>query len=293
LSALRFVHAGGAVACILAVIASSGGGSVMRYAPCGASDTCPSATTCESIATGLGPMCTWSCNDDDIDPESCPNDANGVQGVCAGSVGDVAVGSFEFGMCFQHCATTADCPDGAACVDATALGSQLQTKVCAAVPTDAIAGTSWQSATITKTAKSNGVQTSTYTMMFGAQTGYEGGMAQGTFTATLVQVYGSATLQTAYEGCTETTTYTGGMWSDRAPTSSQVGNLDITNTTSSTDRTGCTTPEWDVTGELDDYSITDGVAGYYLSTDGSTLNMGGGYGSLPYDDSVEWTFTKQ
>ncbi len=290
----RIFAACGAAASIAALACA--GGSVSRYAPCGATDTCPSATTCEAVSqltlSALGSLCTWSCNNDDFDPQTCPNDSNGNAGVCAGTVAGEPIGEGSFGLCFQFCVTNDACAPGSACVDAQLYGTQSQTKVCAPVPPDSIASTTWQSATITPTAKSNGVQTSTYTMSFGAQNGFDSGLAQGSFTATLVQVY-STTPSYTYAGCTETTTYLGGTWNDRAPTPQQPGNLGITNTTSHTDRTGCADSLANTKGEADDYDLSNGVAGYYLADSNTTMNLGGGYGSLPYDDSVEWTFTKQ
>jgi len=225
-------------------------------------------------------MCTWSCNDDDMDPKTCPSG-----GVCAFDVGGIDVGTNGNGMCFRSCTTSADCAEGMSCASANASTD----KVCAPVPPDAIAGTIWQSNTITATAKSNGVQTSTYTMTFGAEDGFANGMAQGAFTATLVQVYSDSIMYT-YPGCTETTTYGRAVWNDRPP-AQQPGNLDITNAASTTNRTGCKYASDNTSNEPNDYAISPGTAGYYLS--GDTMTIGGGYGSLPYGDSVNWTFTKQ
>ena len=294
MSAVRWVLPIGATAFVVLACAAS---VVPRFAPCAANDTCPYATVCEDVAApsavaSFGSMCTWSCTTDDIDPNPCPNDVNGTRGVCAGTVGDVPVGQTDYGMCFQSCTTNDDCTSGTTCVGATIYGTTSQARVCAAVPTDELASTSWQSSTITASAASNGVQSSTYTMTFGAQTSFALGMSVGAFTATLVQVHDDVAYH-ALAGCTETTTYSGGVWADRPPSSTQPGNLEITGASSSTTRTGCRQADLNGTNVPGEYFITQGIAGYYLSADGSTLNMGGGYGSLPYGDSVEWTFTRQ
>jgi hypothetical protein len=130
---------------LVALACSGGGGNVATYALCTAADTCPSSTTCEptsatSTSAGVGPtFCTWSCGGGSGKP-SCPNDANGIEGVCVTSLDVTMVGGSadaglgredtEFGLCFRDCSSVGTCPSGEACKPALPLGGGDQVMVC-------------------------------------------------------------------------------------------------------------------------------------------------------------------
>ncbi len=116
---------------LLGALACGPGGTVDRYALCGASDTCPSATACETPASdtsgtsGLVTMCTWSCGDNDDINNSCPSDANGVAGACVSLDSDA-----DHGFCFQTCSADSPCLTGETCVSATTFAFEEATMVC-------------------------------------------------------------------------------------------------------------------------------------------------------------------
>ena len=118
-------------------LACGGGGTLTTYAPCTAVDTCPSSTTCESptatsTSVGYGPtFCTWSCGSSDGGTPSCPNDANGFEGICVGSLDSTEFGvPFGFGFCFQGCASGGTCPVGEACESAQSFSGDEEALVC-------------------------------------------------------------------------------------------------------------------------------------------------------------------
>jgi hypothetical protein len=102
---------------LAAALACGTGGTVARFAPCASTDTCPQSTVCEAVATGVPTFCTWSCGGE-TSSQSCPNDANGIQGVCVIAIGndDTTIGSEDsFGFCLQDCSSGGACPDGETC----------------------------------------------------------------------------------------------------------------------------------------------------------------------------------
>jgi hypothetical protein len=111
------------VVCAMAA-ACGAGGTVDRYALCGATDTCPSQTTCEEPvqnATGIASICTWSCGDVvNGGSDSCPNDSTGTPGACMSPDG---IGSY--GFCFRTC-PSGICPNGEVCMQMTPYASPDQ-----------------------------------------------------------------------------------------------------------------------------------------------------------------------
>jgi hypothetical protein len=288
-----------------AVALACGGGNVARFAPCNMStDTCPSATTCEAVVSNSSSsssmtigatFCTWTCSPSVFDGQSCPNDPNGVQGICVTSIDSVTTGNSSFGFCFQDCSSSGICPDGETCQKAQAYNSEDESTsamVCVPTPNDPLSGTTWQSTTITTQPTMKGVTALTYTMTFGMTNGTAGGFASGPFSATLAQTYGASAVQ--YSGCTETTTFSGGVWADSPPTQGMAGAFTVSNAMGSTDRTGCSANGDDVTGEMGDYDgavNNDQNASSYTVT-GMTMTVRGGDGVTPYTDNANWTFTK-
>jgi len=275
-------------AAVVAVVACSGGGSVARFAPCGATDTCPSATVCEAVTPSTQTLCTWSCTDDDFDQQLCPSDSTGAQGVCVSSIGETTIGQEdEYGFCFQACAT-GSCPEGEVCSQATMYrgGSAM---VCLPTPADPLSGTTWTSATIPPTAQEAGVTSVTYTMTFGPTNASVDGFASGDFSATFDVSYGASAVERA--GCSETTTITGGGWVD-VPSQQGKGVFTITGTQATTTRTGCASSSDDVSNDADEYDVDtdDNGAGYGITND--TMTVAGGDGAVPLDDGSAWTFTK-
>jgi hypothetical protein len=287
-------------ACV--ALACGGGGTVARFAPCSvATDTCPSATVCETVTTtGNGekqvsegqPFCTWTCTDDDFDEQQCPTDATGVMGICVVALGDEPIGDeYNYGFCFQDCSSSAACPDGETCAPAQTFRGGTSAMVCVPTPTDALSATTWVSATIPPTAASSGVVTSTYAITFEATSAAVDGYASGAFDATLTLVYGSAAFELA--GCTETTTFSSGIWVDVPPMQTSAGVLGLSNTSALTVRTGCNTPEEDTSTAENLYEIDTSDNGAVYNLSGSTMTIAGGAGVVPFDDDVAWTFTKQ
>jgi hypothetical protein len=283
-------------------LACSSGATVATYAPCTAADTCPSSTTCEpssatsTSAGGGATFCTWSCGGGGT--PSCPNDANGVEGVCVTTVNGTMVGGSadaglgredaEFGFCFQDCSSGGTCPSGEACKPAQLLSGSGQAMVCMPVFKDPLSGTRWQSDLITPAAKSYGITMSTYTITFGATTDTVSGYASGPYTARLVELYGS--IAPEYAGCTETDAFTG-QWVDMPPTATSAGTLTVSNLVAITNRTGCTSSGDDTGGEGQYCEASaDQSASYTLS--GNTMTIQGGSGITPHDVNVSWTFTE-
>jgi hypothetical protein len=280
-----------------------GGGTVATYAPCTAADTCPSSTTCEpSAATstsagGGATFCTWSCGSSSGGTPSCPNDANGIEGVCVTSVNGTTVGGSadaglghedtEFGFCFQDCSSGGTCPSGETCEPAQLLSGSGQAMVCMPVFKDPLSGTSWQSEQITPAPKSYGITMSTYTITFGTTTDTVSGYASGPYRAKLTELYGS--LAPEYPGCTETDAYSG-QWVDMPPTATSAGTLTVSNLVAITKRTGCTSSSDDTGGGQYCEANGDQSASYTLS--GNTMTIQGGSGITPYDVDVSWTFTE-
>jgi hypothetical protein len=246
------------------------------------------------MGVSAGPtFCTWSCNNDDFGGQSCPNDANGIQGICVTGIGNTLVGhEDDFGFCFQDCSSGGTCPDGESCQSAQAYsGGNGSTMVCVPAPTDPLSGTSWQSNTITPEAN-DGVSTSTYAITFGTATMFMSGAAIGPFSATFTQTYGASA--SSYAGCTETTTFTGGEWADVPGTTMGMGALSVSGASGSTNRTSCASSSDDVTGATGVYD--DAVNGQngatYTISNTTMMTLMKDSGVTPYTGSSYWAFTK-
>jgi hypothetical protein len=281
---------------LLVVASACGGGSVARYAPCNPTDTCPSRTVCESpTLTGEGdaPVCTYSCMGGDA---TCPADSSGTPGVCVQPTD--ATDSSSWGYCLQSC-TAGECPAGEVCTMANTFSldsSSEPTQVCIPQSSDPLSGTSWTSSSVAATATQNGVTSSTYAVTFGmgtisASVGTDV-VLSGTFTATFTQLYTIG----QYAGCMETTTFTGGTWTDVTTVGlAGEGSVGISAAMGTTNRTSCQLPDADLTNQTGLYdSAVDAMNGtaFMLSTDGTTLTFSQSTGATPYVDGSSYTFTK-
>jgi hypothetical protein len=282
---------------VTVAIACGGGGTVARYALCSAADTCPSQTVCESptaTGTGEGTFCTYSCTQN----SDCPSDSSGVSGVCLPM--DVSQGSSQgdYGFCFQSCAA-GSCPGGGLCIMTTSYSLfDDGTTVSACIPgsgaTDPLSGTTWRSTSIAPTAIQNGVTSSTYDVTFGTGTVVESTSEvvalSGAFTATFSQMYTMG----QYAGCMETTTFTGGTWTDATtPGDATSGGIAVSGATGTTNRMSCQLPSADLTDQTGLYdSAVDTMGGTSFTITGTTMSLPQSAGVTPYVDGNDWTFTK-
>jgi hypothetical protein len=282
-------------AAALLLAACGEGGNVARYAPCTTTDTCPSKTVCEAptlTGTGAATVCTYSCKQD----SDCPSDSAGVSGVCVPPqdvMGDQADG---FGFCVQSC-PTGSCPSHEMCTMTTSFASFGEgsiVSVCAPAASDLFSGATWESTSIPSTAISMGVTSSTYTMTFGGgavvrSTSTETSWS-GTFRATFTELYTIG----QYAGCVETTTFTGGTWTDAWPPGDpSSGAVAISGATGITNRTGCQLPGADLINQTGIYdSAVDSMDGTSYTATLTTMTLAQSAGVTPYIDGSDWTFTK-
>jgi hypothetical protein len=278
-------------------LACGEGGTVARYAPCTAADTCPSRTVCESptfSGTGAGTFCTYSCTQN----SDCPSDASGVSGVCLPVATPNGSVEGDYGFCFQSCAI-ASCPDDGLCLMTTSFsmfddGTMASACFPSIAMSDPLSGTTWQSTSIAPTAIQNGVTSSTYKVTFGTGTVVENTSQEislsGAFTATFTQLY---TLG-QYAGCMETTTFTGGTWADSTtPGDTSSGGIAVTGAAGITNRTNCQLPGADLTNQTGLYdSAVDAMGGTTFIVAGTTMTFSESTGVTPYVDGNDWTFTK-
>ncbi len=268
----------------LLILLACQNGSVPTYAPCAATDTCPSSTKCEASATGGATFCTKSCTTSN----DCPNDDTGAQGICSSDVGPSATAA---PFCYEACPTNG-CPLGGTCVSVVATDTSIVT-ACLPGLTSPLSATSWTSTTLAPAATTKGVATSTYAIKFATgEFSPDTITVTGAFSATLTQGFNASSL---YVGCTETTTFTGGTWMSTAQPSFTMGRIAVTGAIGSTNRTGCTDTTKNATNlaNVYDAAVNQGV-GDPFNAQGTTLTItsGGGGGGLPYGDKVDWTFTK-
>ena len=247
-----------------------------RYAQCTPADSCPSGTTCEAPASRVVTMCTAACATD----QDCPDD-----GVCSSDVGPSATP-----FCYQPCPS--DGCKGGRCVSAVATDTSIA-KVCVPGVSSPIDGTSWTSATIATQAKNVDVTSSTYAVTFSSgELGSDAITFTGAFSATFTMVY-DPTSTSVYAGCTETTAFTGGTWTATTGTAPDTGALVVTGAVGSTNRTGCVTTTKNVTnlpGVYDTVMNVTGGAPYTVQN--GVLTISGGGSALPFNDKIDWTFTK-
>jgi hypothetical protein len=194
--------------------------------------------------------------------------------------------SSGYGFCFQEC-STGSCPAGDTC--ATTDGVSL---CVPGLDRDPLSGTTWQSTSISTTATSDGVTASTYTVTFasGAES-IDGTSATGAFSAVLTQTY-STSAKYDFAGCTETTAFTGGTWTDNTKNPG-LESFKIGDATGSTTRTGCLMGAFDTSGEQNLYDdAVDAYEGVVFRITGTTMNLPNSTAGTPYNDNSPWTFTR-
>jgi hypothetical protein len=119
---------------LVATLSCGAGGNVARFAPCDGTDTCPSATVCESPGnqnTDIGTICTWSCTNPNVfNGQGCPSDITGATGVCVVSIGGTDIQNDGSGFCFQDCSSGNTCPTGETCQKAQPIVAEMSVMVC-------------------------------------------------------------------------------------------------------------------------------------------------------------------
>jgi hypothetical protein len=159
---------------------------------------------------------------------------------------------------------------------------------------DPLSGTKWQSTSIAPTAVQSGVTSSTYDVTFGTGTVVESTSEvvalSGAFTATFSQMYTMG----QYAGCMETTTFTGGTWTDATtPGDTSSGGVTVSGATGTTNRVSCQLPSADLTGQTGLYdSAVNATGGTSFTITGTTMTFPQSAGVTPYVDGNDWTFTK-
>lgn len=177
-------------------------------------------------------------------------------------------------------------------MSAVATDTSIQ-KVCVPGAESPLDGTSWTSATIATQAANVDVTSSTYAITLSSGTFQPDAITvTGAFSATFSQVFDPTSLS-VYAGCTETTTFTGGTYAATSGTAPDTGTIVVMDVVGSTSRTGCVNTQKNVTNLPGVYDTVMNVTGGapYTVVNG-VLTISGGGSALPYNDKVDWTFTK-